>query len=50
VYIHGLVLRATQVVGVGPDVILVGGLLVSSALLIVNVVVDVKVLGRTSVR
>jgi amino acid transporter len=50
VYIHGLVLRGTQTVGVGPDVILVGGLLASSALLIVNVLVDVKVLGRTSVR
>lgn len=50
VYVHGIVLRVIQVFGVGPERALFWGLLAVSAFLAVNVVLDVKVLGRTSVQ
>lgn len=50
VYVHGLVLRATQAVGVGPEGALFLGLGLASVLLAANVLLDVAVLRRTAVR
>jgi len=48
VYVHGLVLKAIQVAGIGPDGVLLWGLFLASTLLLANVLLDVVVLERTS--
>jgi hypothetical protein len=50
VYTTGFMSSISQVLGEDPNTLLISGLLVASALLAMNVVVDVKVLKRTSVR
>jgi amino acid transporter len=50
VYTTGFMSSISQVLGEDPNTLLVSGLLVASTLLAMNVVVDVKVLKRTSVR
>jgi amino acid transporter len=49
-YVHGILLRAIQVVGIGPERLLLAGLAVTSVLLLANVMLDVMVLRRTSIR
>lgn len=49
VYVRGAVLYATRFFGTDPNSLLVWGLLTASVLLLANVLLDVKVLGRTSI-
>ncbi|MDA4124358.1 MAG: hypothetical protein OK438_02730 [Thaumarchaeota archaeon] len=48
IYLRGVVLSATQLFGPDPNALLYWGLLAASVLLIANVLLDVKVLERTS--
>lgn len=50
VYAAGIMSSVTQPLGIDANVLLIAGLLVSSSLLVMNVVLDVRVLGRTSVQ
>jgi amino acid transporter len=50
VYASGVVFAAIHAIGLNPDAVLVWGLVLASVLLGLNVLLDVTVLGRTSVR
>jgi len=50
VHATGIMSSITQVMGTNPNTLLVSGLLVASTMLVMNVVLDVQFLNRTSVR